>query len=294
MTVTTGGRCTSSCVVSADPCSPSSTSDSETRRARCPNSWTTSSAVSASIVCVIVAMMPSRIRTLMTSGARVAMRLASSCTVICSGRITSRTTRTWSERSRSSSACRRSRSRWRRTEARLRTRSSSPSIAACTSMRPARRWSAPFLGVATCGLRGGRVTPGRRTGRASSSSSRPVLRRSVAGTPAAGTVAVAARRGVSVERAVATGAAEGVDAGVSDMAKEARDSSSPALRANSSSACRRASSAWRSASSSAALRASSSALRRASSAAERIEIFSCSRRSASRRAFSRCCSTSAR
>ena len=54
-----------------------------------------------------------------------------------------------------------------------------------------------------------------------------------------------------------------------------------------------ASSSWRRASSSAALRASSSR-RRASSAADRMEIFSCSRRSASRRAVSRCCSTSAR
>ena len=53
------------------------------------------------------------------------------------------------------------------------------------------------------------------------------------------------------------------------------------------------SSASRLAASSAALRASSSR-RRASSAADRMEIFSCSRRSASRRAASRCWSTSAR
>ena len=54
----------------------------------------------------------------------------------------------------------------------LRTRSSSPSIAACTSMRPARRpISVPFLATATCGLRGTSAPPGRRIGRASSSSS---------------------------------------------------------------------------------------------------------------------------
>ena len=68
---------------------------------------------------------------------------------------------------------------------------------------------------------------------------------------------------------------------------------SAALRAASSASARAASSVWRRASSSAVLRASSSRLR-ASSAADRIEIFSCSRRSASRRAASRCCSTSAR
>ncbi len=82
-------------------------------------------------------------------------------------------------------AWRRSRSRWRRTEARLRTLSSSPSIAACTSIRPERlrRSSPPFFGAATGGLRGGSpgAPPGRRTGRDSSSSSpgRAGLSRSV-------------------------------------------------------------------------------------------------------------------
>ena len=70
-------------------------------------------------------------------------------------------------------------------------------------------------------------------------------------------------------------------------------SASAALRAASSASFCAASSASRRASSSAALRASSSR-RRASSAADRIEIVSCSRRSASRFAASRCCSTSAR
>ena len=110
------------------------------------------------------------------------MRLARSCTVMVSGRITSRTTRTWSERSRSSSAWRRSRSRWRRTEASERVFSSSPSMAACTSMRPVRRPSPTFLGATTGTLRAGRAAPGRRGApkrRLSSSSGRPGFRRSV-------------------------------------------------------------------------------------------------------------------
>ena len=53
--------------------------------ARWPNSVTISSAVSASIVWLIVAMMPIFISDLMTSAPRSAMRLASSCTVIALG-----------------------------------------------------------------------------------------------------------------------------------------------------------------------------------------------------------------
>ena len=104
MMVTTGGRGSSSSAVSAVPSSPISTSASETRRARWPNSCTTSSAVSASSDWVTVAITPSFIKALMTSGVRAAIRLASSCTVIVSGRMTSRTTFTWSERNNSSSA----------------------------------------------------------------------------------------------------------------------------------------------------------------------------------------------
>ena len=136
------------------------------------------------------------------------MRLASSCTVMVSGRITSRTWRTWSERSRSSSACRRSRSRCRRTLAIERVFSSSPSIAACTSMRPDRRPSpGPFLATTGVGARRiGKPPAVRRT--RPSSSSRPAPRRSVEVGVAAG---AAGRAGVV--RAATPGAAARTAAG---------------------------------------------------------------------------------
>src|SRR5579885_2144257 len=137
MTVTTGARGCSASSLSSSPRSPTSTSASETRRRRWPNSATTSSAVSASMTWLIVAMTPMRISALITSAPRSAMRLASSWTVIVSGTTTSRTTFAVS----CSRWCRRwrSRSRARRTEARLRIRSpSSPDSARVTVSLPTR------------------------------------------------------------------------------------------------------------------------------------------------------------
>ena len=57
-----------------------------------PNSSTMSAAVSGSMVWFCVAMMPFCISVLTTAATRSAMRLASSCTVIASGTLTSRTT----------------------------------------------------------------------------------------------------------------------------------------------------------------------------------------------------------
>ena len=86
MMVTTGGRGLR--LPSSSPEAwtiTSSTSESETRTTRWPNSSMISSAVSASIVWFCVAMMPFCIRVLTTAATRSAMRLASSCTVIASG-----------------------------------------------------------------------------------------------------------------------------------------------------------------------------------------------------------------
>ena len=169
-------------------------------------------------------------------------------------------------------------------------RSSSPSMAACTSMRPARRRSSTaFLGAATGGLRGGRHG-------AAGAADRPRL-----------VVVLAAR--VGRRRSVSVGAPGGGGRGgrgrtaprLLGAARHARPRpGAPARRRRPRRPCarlpRRSARCFlgrAAASSSAALRASSSR-RRASSAAERIEIFSCSRRSASRRAVSRCCSASAR
>src|SRR6185437_13694980 len=66
------------------------TSDSATRLTVWPYSEATSSAVSASITSLTVAIWPFFIRTLMTSTERRAMRLASSATVMVSGMVTSR------------------------------------------------------------------------------------------------------------------------------------------------------------------------------------------------------------
>ena len=64
--------------------------DSDTRRTVWPNSVATSSAVSVSITSLIFSIRPWRIRNLMISTPRMAIRLASSCTVITSGMTTSR------------------------------------------------------------------------------------------------------------------------------------------------------------------------------------------------------------
>ncbi len=313
MMVTTGARGSRSRSSSTSPSMPISTSDSDTRRTRWPNSWITSSAVSASRIWVTLAITPIFISDLMTSPVRVAMRLASSATLMVSGSTTSRTTRTWSERRRSSSAWRRSRSRWRRTEASERVLSSSPSIAACTSTRPVMRRSPTLRGATTGTLRGGRAAPGRRTtpGRRSSSSGRVVRRRSVSAGAAAGAAPgrvlttgawpmardamVRSGSGATIVTPPRDGSDEGVaSAGCAASASRLASVSAAARLASSASARARAWSAtlWRSASS--AARLASSSRRRASSAADSTEIFSCSRRSASRRAASFCCSSSTR
>ena len=145
MTATTGARTSRLSSMSSAPRKPSSTSESETRLTVWPNSVAISSAVSLSITSLIFTIMPWRIRNLMTSTPRVAIRLDSSATVITSGITTSRATRacSWTPPLRFS----RSRSRARRTEARERIRSTAPSSSPATAWmvrRPSRRWVAPL------------------------------------------------------------------------------------------------------------------------------------------------------
>ena len=90
MIVTTGGRDTSVSGASTVSARPVSTSPSATRLSRWPISVTTSSAVSASIAWLMVAITPMRISVLMTSAPRSVMRAASSWTVMVSGIVTSR------------------------------------------------------------------------------------------------------------------------------------------------------------------------------------------------------------
>ncbi len=79
MMVTTGGRDTAfSMSISRSSNRPVSTSASETRFTVWPNSVTTSSAVSASMMSVILCICPSFMRSLMTSTPRSDMRLARS------------------------------------------------------------------------------------------------------------------------------------------------------------------------------------------------------------------------
>ncbi len=90
MIVTTGGRGCSESGESGTSARPVSTSPSATRLERWPISVTTSSAVSASIAWLMVAITPMRISVLMTSAPRSDMRAARSWTVIVSGIVTSR------------------------------------------------------------------------------------------------------------------------------------------------------------------------------------------------------------
>src|SRR5579872_4971763 len=167
ITVTTGGRGRSVSGASASPTRPTSTSASETRRTLWPNSVTTSSAVSASMFWVMVAITPMSKSFLTTLAPCSAMRLASSCTVMVSGITTSRACLTcasawWS-------CCRRclSRSRWRRNCDSLRVRSSPSSLRARVTVSLLR-----CFGSSRRGAIAGRLgpAPGRRA-RSSSSSS---------------------------------------------------------------------------------------------------------------------------
>ena len=182
-------------------------------------------------------------------------------------------------------------------------------------MRPARRRSlVPPLGATTGGLRAGTPpAPVRRTGRPSSSSSGRVARsRNVSvAADGAGCCPGADWRAAGCGALASGWAGCGAEARwrccryrcrfrgcrssrEGPFATDAAAAAASAARfASASSFSRTACSSARRASSSAALRASASR-RRASSAAERIEIVSCSRRSASRLAASRCCSTRAR
>ncbi len=91
MMVTTGGRALSVSEASTSTDVSMSMSLSLTRLMLWPNSVTSNSAVSWSMVCVIVTGMPILNSALTRSAPRSAMRLASSWTVIDSGTLTSRT-----------------------------------------------------------------------------------------------------------------------------------------------------------------------------------------------------------
>ena len=91
MIVTTGGRVCSVSSASTSSSASISTSASDTRLRLWPNSVTSSSAVSWSIVWLTVTGMPILNSALTRSAPRSAMRLASSPTVIVSGTTTSRT-----------------------------------------------------------------------------------------------------------------------------------------------------------------------------------------------------------
>ena len=146
MTVTTAGRETRWSSTSSSPMKPTSTSLSDTRRTERPNSLATSSAVSLSITSLIFSISPWRIRNLMISTPRMAIRPASSCTVMTSGITTSRAPRVcsaWPPLRFS-----RSRSRARRTEAseRMRSTASSSSPASAWMVRrPSRRFGSPLV-----------------------------------------------------------------------------------------------------------------------------------------------------
>ena len=189
MMVTTGGRGMQLAGVVPEAWTiTSSTSDSETRLTRWPNSSTISAAVSASMVWFCVAMMPFCIRVLTTAATRSAMRLASSCTVIASGICTSRTTFSrspeWLARRRFSRSWRRfiaASERWRPSSSVAlamvslpeRRRSSSPCGGRASPRSPACRAARlgatgrPASARAACGLGGGGVdrVGGRARGR---------------------------------------------------------------------------------------------------------------------------------
>jgi hypothetical protein len=164
---------------------------------RWPNSCTTSSAVSASMLWVSVAMTPMRNSAFTTSPPRAAMRLASSWTVMVSGRTTSRTTRSVPARRRASSCWRRSRSRARRMLAMERLRSSSPSIAACTSMRPPRRSAPPRLFLTAAASGAWRPGAGAEGGGGGAGRGAPPRRRARAASATGGIRRRARRRGLA-------------------------------------------------------------------------------------------------
>ncbi len=143
MIVTIGGRDCRSSALSSTVSITCSTSASETRTARWPNSSMISSAVSASMVWFMLTSMPIFIRAFTTSAARSAMRFASSDTTMVSGNCTSRACFSgfWPK----PSALLRAFSCLRFIEASERVRPPSPSSAAVRVNLPARRPSSPLL-----------------------------------------------------------------------------------------------------------------------------------------------------
>ena len=150
MMVTTGGRGCSVSEASGESNRPSSTSAAATRRTLWPSSSATIWAVSGSSTSVIFTSCPSFIRMRITSTARSAMRLASSCTVIASGITTSRTI--FSVLGWKPCSCRCSFSRLRRTEASECSRSVSDVSSALVTVRRPRRRSPPGAALVRVGF----------------------------------------------------------------------------------------------------------------------------------------------
>ena len=276
MMVTTGGR---GCRLPAS--SPearlmtSSTSDSERRTTRWPNSSTISVAVSASMVWFCVAMTPFCISTFTTAATRSAMRLASSWTVMASGTATSRTTFSrspeWLATRRLSRSCRRfiaASERWR---------PSSSVALAIVSLPERRRSSSPLA----------RPRFSSATGAFSIVSffgpvGRPASARAACAWAAAGSTTSACARGAAacfcaraaVASALASASAAAAAARCSWISRSfsARSTASFSARSRASSASRAAlaaSSFWRR-SASCACAASTAARRRSNSASERL------------------------
>ena len=166
MIVTTGGRGARLSAASTSAEESMSTSASLTRLMRWPNSVTSSSAVSWSMVWVSVTGLPILNSALTRSAPRSAMRLASSWTVIASGTTTSRTCLVAGP---VSMWWRFSFSRARRSAASERARLSSSSDKArlTVSLPEWRRSSRPRVGRAGSGRLGAGAWPGRRKLRSS-------------------------------------------------------------------------------------------------------------------------------
>ncbi len=272
MMVITGGRVTRSSDLSSSALITSSTSASETRTTRWPNSSMISSAVSASMDWFWVTIRPLCISAFTTSATRSAIRFASSWTTIVSGSWTSRTT--FSRLSWAPMERRRSRSCLRFIEASERCRP--PSSLVNTLVRvsfPARRLSSLTLAL---------------TGRVSTSFSRLrefAPKRAASSPSPAGRGAAPSRAGAG-STAGATAAAGGAAFARSSAALRAASSAALTRRSSSSASAlaRMASSRSRSSRSLASI----SARRRSRSSARRFSSASRSRVSSTSRALAAC------
>ena len=279
MMVTTGGRDWR--LPSSSPEASvitSSTSDSETRTTLWPNSSTMRVAVSGSMVWFCVAMMPFCISTFTTAATRSAMRLASSCTVMASGTLTSRTT---FSRSPEWLCTRRFSRSWRRFIAAMeRWRPSSSVALAMVSLPERRRSSSPLARPRFSSTAGTfsttSSTSARSGGRPRRARPGPARRRGRSPRPG---------RPGAARRALARWAARASSSAFSAAAAAARCSwisrSFSARSAASFSARRRASSASRASAASrsrsrrslsCALAASTAFSRRSNSASERLGV----------------------